>query len=445
MLAFYVLSAAMVAIALAFLLLPLLRPASGPSASNTSSGMRAKLALLKQMHADGLLDESEFQRRRGELSEALLATLDTPALAPSPNKLTLVVAVGLLVLLPVLVMGLYRTVGTPQGLSFGPSARVATAAAAAVAQDASSDPAGPAASTELSEAAKGLKARLESAPEDGQGWMLLGRTYLQLQDWKSARDAYREAVKRLPPDAEMLAQYAEALGLADRPKAPPPEAEVQVDAALKLDPLNQRALWLKGIFRRIAGDVPGALKVWESLLSQLPAGEAVTGGLIEQINPLRIELGQAPLPMPQTQPASEATAAATPPAAVQPLPAAAAPDSAKGEDGISVQIDISPALKAQLSPNDVLFVFAKAEAGPPMPLAIQRLAATSLPLTVQLDDSTAMMPNLKLSMFPRVIVGARVSKSGVATAQAGDFQVLSAALDQPFAGPLQLVIADVVK
>jgi cytochrome c-type biogenesis protein CcmH len=92
----------------------------------------------------------------------------------------------------------------------------------------------------------------------------------------------------------------------------------------------------------------------------------------------------------------------------------------------------------------VLFVYAKAAVGPPMPLAVQRLPASQLPVTVTLSDGMGMLPNVKLSQFPQVIVGARVSKSGNAIAQSGDLQTMSAPLAVSTATPIRLLIDTVV-
>jgi cytochrome c-type biogenesis protein CcmH len=111
---------------------------------------------------------------------------------------------------------------------------------------------------------------------------------------------------------------------------------------------------------------------------------------------------------------------------------------------LTVQVALDPKLKDQLDPNATLFVFARAASGPPMPLAIQRLKAGQLPITVTLDDSMSMMPAMTLSKFPQVVVGARVSKSGNAMAQSGDLQVLSASIDVRRAEPVALSIDQVV-
>ena len=86
-----------------------------------------------------------------------------------------------------------------------------------------------------------------------------------------------------------------------------------------------------------------------------------------------------------------------------------------------VNVDISPQLKAQSKPDQTVFIYAKAMQGPPMPLAVRRLQVSDLPVSVTLTDTDAMLPTMKLSTFPRVIVGARVSSSGTATPQSGDY------------------------
>ena len=119
---------------------------------------------------------------------------------------------------------------------------------------------------------------------------------------------------------------------------------------------------------------------------------------------------------------------------------AAAAGEAAHSPKLSVQVQLDPKFTAQLDPSATLFVFARAASGPPMPLAIQRLKASQLPLTVTLDDSMGMMPTMKLSMFPQVVVGARISKSGNALPGSGDLQTLSAPIDVHRSEPIELTI-----
>jgi len=95
-------------------------------------------------------------------------------------------------------------------------------------------------------------------------------------------------------------------------------------------------------------------------------------------------------------------------------------DDNKGAVGINVSISISGEMLKQSSPDDLVFIYAKAMSGPPMPLAALRKQVKDLPISVTLNDDMAMMPNLKLSGFSEVVVGARVSKSGRPIAENGD-------------------------
>jgi cytochrome c-type biogenesis protein CcmH len=119
--------------------------------------------------------------------------------------------------------------------------------------------------------------------------------------------------------------------------------------------------------------------------------------------------------------APDAKAAAT----SAPTPSAAAGTAASA--GVSGTVKLAPELAAKASPTDTVFIFARAANGPPMPLAVLRKQVRDLPVTFALDDTMAMMPAMKLSDFPQVVVGARISKSANATPQPGDLQGISAA------------------
>jgi cytochrome c-type biogenesis protein CcmH len=124
-------------------------------------------------------------------------------------------------------------------------------------------------------------------------------------------------------------------------------------------------------------------------------------------------------------------------------PAAPAPSAAPGKTTVAGTVTLAPALASKASPEDTVFVFARAAEGPRMPLAIVRKQVKDLPITFQLDDSTAMTPAMKLSNYPQVIVGARISKSGNAMPQPGDLQGLSQPVALGASG-LKIVIGEEV-
>jgi cytochrome c-type biogenesis protein CcmH len=100
----------------------------------------------------------------------------------------------------------------------------------------------------------------------------------------------------------------------------------------------------------------------------------------------------------------------------------AANAAATGGAGVEVKVSLSPEMQKQAKPDDLVFIYAKAVSGPPMPLAAARKQVRDLPLTLRLDDSMAMMPRLKISGYKEVTVGARISRSGSPMAQSGDLE-----------------------
>lgn len=446
--AFYLFSGLLICFALFLLIYPLIKAAADNGFQVQARKILGELKSVAGLKNQGVIDASAYEKSRRELADTLLKALEAPT---KSNRAPMLIGAFFLSCLPLAVMGLYKVVGAPGGLSFAPPAlasqnlsapnSAATSASAAAPEPASSAPAAP--SMDLKKAAEGLRARLDAAPDDGPGWELLGRTYFEIEDFANAAEALAKAIKILPKSAELYAQHGEAVMNAARSTSalPPPEAEASLDQALAIDAKNQNALWLKGVCRKLAGDAKAALATWTLLAEQLPPGSESANSVGQQIQALRVELGMAP------------PTAASAGAAAGPSPAAATSAETAAPAGISaasvkLEITLSPELKKQLAPNDVLFVFAKAASGPPMPLAAHRSPAMALngddAVAITLTDADAMMPTMKLSMFPQIKLGARISKSGVANASSGDFQALSAVLTQPVNGVIKLEISEIL-
>lgn len=186
-----------------------------------------------------------------------------------------------------------------------------------------------------------------------------------------------------PDDAQLLADFADVLGMA-RGQSLRGEPELLVQRALQIDPVNLKALALAGTAAFDRGDFAAAAAYWQRMLPLVPADS-------EDARVIRENVGEA-------------------------LKLAGTTRSLRGK------IEISQKLKDRLKPDDTVFLFARAEKGPPMPLAALKLSGRDLPLEFSLDDSMAMAPELVLSKFPRVVVTARVSRSGRPAAQSGDLQ-----------------------
>ena len=131
--------------------------------------------------------------------------------------------------------------------------------------------------------------------------------------------------------------------------------------------------------------------------------------------------------------------------AAETAPAGVAKTPAPGGARVAVRVSIVPELEGQVAAGDTLFVFARAAEGPRVPLAIVRKTAGELPLDVTLDDSMAMAPQMKLSAFSSVVIGARVSKSGNAMPQSGDLSGVSAVVSSSQTATVSVIIDQVVQ
>jgi len=403
---FMLLAALMVAAALAFVIVPLLRHRREAAGDPSARRLRA----LDEALASGVIDADEYRAKR-----AALAPPAASAAAPRTSRAAAVALLLTAALLPAAALALYRLVGAPQALD----------PASLAAPDAPHGDRGP----QMEQAIAMLAERLKQQPDDVEGWALLARAYQATNRVDEALDAYRHAHALAKDDPAIAVEYAQALAVAAPGHRIDGEARTLLEDAARVDPKNQRALWLLGISDYQAGRYDAAIARWNALLPLLEPESQVAASVKKQIAEAEAQRdGKAPPP-------AEASTAASGEAA-SPSAQAPAADAPK----LTVRVALDARFRDKLDPAATLFVFARAASGPPMPLAIQRLKASQLPLTVTLDESMGMLPTMKLSMFPQVVVGARVSKSGNALPQSGDLQALSAPLDVHRREPVELTI-----
>lgn len=267
--------------------------------------------------------------------------------------------------------------------------------------------------------AEKLAARLKDKPDDVEGWLMLGRSYMVLEKAAEAASAYAQALKLRPNDAGVLADYADALAVQnDRNLTGEPSK--LIERALKADPDNLKALMLAGTEAFNRADYALAVKHWERIGRVGPADHPLVQASIDAVAEAR-RRGNMP---PAAGPAAPAAAAQmpAPPAAAAPSDGAA---PAAAGASVSGTVTLSASMKAKASPEDAVFIFARPAEGSRMPLAILRKQVKDLPVEFRLDDSMAMSPAAKISTAGRVVVGARVSKSGQAMPQPGDLEGFS--------------------
>ncbi len=377
MTAFWLAGAALAAAVLAWLLRPLLSRRGGGPVSRQAANVAIYRDQLRELEADlaaGTLARADFERSRAELEARLLEDVARPEAARAPaggGKTAIVLACAI----PLLALGVYFTVGNPGALTLH----------------------------QLDTLVERLAARLQTNPDDAQGWALLGRSYAALGRFGESADAYAKAAVRAPRDAQLLVDFADALAMA-RGQRLEGEPEKLIERALEIAPHNLKGLALAGTVAFERKDFARAAAYWQRMLPLLPADSEDARTIQQNVAEAR-ELA-----------------------------------SAKAVQGT---VSLSPKLSGRASPDDVVFVFARAAEGPPMPLAVARTRVRDLPYRFRLDDSMAMTPAMKLSAFPQVVVGARVSKSGNAAPQPGDLQGASAPVAND-AGEVRVVIDRVV-
>jgi len=377
---------------------------------------RLNLLLHRQRRDElsGELAGPELEGLQAELDKDLLGDLSAAEHAgATPQAQGRGVLIAALVAAPVLGLLLYSMLGRLDLADF-------RAQVAAVPKKAGAP--------EFQEMIERLAERLKTDGKDLNGWMLLGRSYQQVEQYGKAVEAYAQAVKLAPDNPTIKAVYAEALGESLNGDFTGEPAKIAAEI-LAQDPKHRNALWLAGAAAAQRGDTVQAIAYLETLRGQFPKDSPDDKHLGKIIDDLK--QGDQAAEADATEPEEDGQAGAMP---------------ATGEQkSITVKVGLSAALKSKAAPGDVVFIFARAASGPPMPLAIVRKQVKDLPVEVTLDDSMSMMKGMNLSSFDQLVIGARVSKSGQALPQPGDLQGLTKPMGVENGGNYTVEIGEEVK
>ena len=400
---FWIIASLLTLLVVGSLLRPLLRSTTVPAGGQQEAELdvyRQQFAELEQDRNNQILTDEQYQRDKRELERRVLEEADQPVVKPVAVRRTLntkAVAMVLALTIPTVSALLYWKLGN--------QAAIEHPAVSVMSGQGDGEP--HLATGGLDALADRLKQRLEQNPADGVGWALLARSYAELGRHAEAVPIYEKAMALIPDDAQLLADYADALGvLHGRRLEGKPEALIK--QALKIDPSNVKALMLAGTVAFDRKDFAQAATYWEQARANLPPdveGE-VAQGLAGGIEEARALAGGGGMPVASAAQASPAKA---------------------GQPGraITGTVTLAANVAGKGSPADTLFVFAKAVDGPPMPVAIVRATKGDLPFSFRLDDSNSPMPARKLSEAGTVVIVARLSKSGEATPKSGDLQGMS--------------------
>jgi len=411
---FWSLAALMVLVALAFILVPLLRPQPNPGPSVVEANLDVLRSQRREIESDlatGVLPADARDEALAELVDRARDDLSAPASAastrPPRTRRPWAAAVIAALAVPVIAFGMYRVVGTPLAADAGLVAHQGA----------------PMTDEQIAFMVDRLAKKVQERPDDAEGWALLARSYAALGRFPDAVRAYEHLATLAPADASVYANWADALGMAQGRSLAGRPLEL-VRHALEIDPKEPKALALAGTAALDAGDFAKALGYWTTLQAELPAdsdGRKQVDAVIAEVHERAQAAGKA-------LPVAAAQAASTP--------------AASGA-AVTGSVSVSAKLAARVDPSSTLFVFARAENGPRIPLAVVKASAARLPMKFRLDDSQAMTPDMQISRAKAVRVEARISRSGNAMPQPGDLTGTSAVV-KPGDRDVKVVIDSVV-
>ena len=411
----------LIALALILILPPLLRATRVPAADLSADAarranlqvLREQLAALDVEHASGALDAGQHRLARIEVERRALEE-ERDAVRPAVAERAGKTAIALGAFVPLFVFVVYGLLGTPEAMLPRPPSQAA----------ASGSEAGGVTAEQIEAMVSKLANRLENQatpqPGDAEAWTMLARSYAVLQRFPEASRAFIRARALLPDNAQLLADHADVLAMLQGQSVAGEPANL-VERAWQIEPRNHKPLALAGSAAFERKDFTAALKFWAQAKQFAEPGSAFAIGLDGSIRQAQAAAGQTETAAPTVSVAPAPTVQAggkpvAPPATPDRTAGAARP----GSGMVSGTVQLAGPLAAKAAPGDTVFVFARAAQGPRMPLAILKMRVSDLPLTFTLDDSTAMSPEMTLSKFPSVVVGARVSRSGDAMPRSGD-------------------------
>ena len=464
MLVFWLLALTMIAAAMVLLVPPLLR---GPAARHDAPGpardanaaanvalYRERLAELDRERDRGEIEHERYAVLREDLERGLLADVDAVPAAPASGDQAarrspprwMAVAVGLLV--PACGLGIYLWLGSPQGID----PRVQQPRAVAGNAGADNAEAGRAeAAPDVEAMVDSLAAKLAAEPDNAEGWLLFARSRVVQERFSEAVTAFERAHALLGDSPALLTDWAEAEAGAAGNRFPASALD-RIDRALELDPDHEKALWLGGFAAAQNGRTDTAVARWERLLAGQPPGsreESIVTELLAQVrgtgNP---------------SPAARSTAAESTGSAAGAESGGDAGSKAGVRSGagigseagtgsgsgarIVVEVSLAPDLAVEPHTGEPVFVFAREPSGGGPPVAVARTMVGALPATIVLDESNAMIPSRSLASVERVLVAARVARSGTANRSSGDVEGVAGPVAVAGNAAVSVVISQIV-
>lgn len=265
----------------------------------------------------------------------------------------------------------------------------------------------PLSENELQAFALALRTKLSQTGDDEIAWMLLGRVAMSLNEFDMAQQSFDKALQMNPANMQVLISYSQVL-LLEGSEASMTRAAGMLSKVLQEEPQNLDAISLLALIAYERKDWVQAKAAFEVLLASMDKADTRYNMIAQRIS--EIEQQQA-----QNVDVTKSAA-------------------------IKVTVNISTELKNKQPENGILFVFAKALNGSPMPIAVVKLNEYQFPITVELSDANSMVAGLNLSSAEDIVITARISNDDSVMPSSGELEGHSAALKRESTRQLQLQI-----
>ncbi len=415
---FWVLMVLMLLVAIAILVYPLLKARQYATLAYKDSNLKINDEKIKELDVDlqeGRIDQQYYKSAREELDRELLIDIPAESKETAADHYTNVarrhpaLALIISVFVPMLALLLYLDLGMHN----------ASDEAFVASQQQQSTTKQPS----IEEMTRKLQAKIERDGGSEEEWIMLARSHKYLGENVQAAKAFTVALEQDANNAQLMLELAEVLALHNN-RVFGDDARALILKAYELEPDNPNTLWFAGVVEFQRGSHRQAIAHLTKLLSLVGGDVEVMKSVISVIAQSRQALVDAGEKMPEldqmvglenmmgeARVASKAASAET----------AKKPASTGMATELHVLVDVGDQVRQRFNANDIVFVYAKAKQGPRMPLAAKRITLADLPQTIILDDSMAMVEGMNISAFDELVVSARVSKSGSAIAQSGDF------------------------
>lgn len=439
---FWVLLILMLLVAIGLLVYPLLKARQYSTLAYKDSNLKIndeKIAELDLDLQEGLIDQQYYKAAREELDRELL--IDIPAESKktasehytNAAKRHPTLALIISIFVPMLALLLYLDLGMHNASD---ESFIASQQQQATGKQPS-----------IEEMTRKLEAKIEKEGGSVKDWTMLGRSHKYLGENEQAARAFAVALEQDSNNAQLMLELAEVLALNNN-RVFSDDARTLVLKAYELEPDNPNTLWFAGVAEFQRGNHRPAIAHLTRLLSLTGGDVEVMKAVISVIAKSRQALVDAGEEMPalekmiglESMMAEAKAASKMASAEAEQAPASASASKTR----LEILVDVSDQVRQKFDANDIVFVYAKAKQGPRMPLAAKRITLAELPATIVLDDSMAMVEGMNLSAFDELVISARVTKTGSAIAQSGDYIGRIDVTDKSADTKLNIVIDSVV-